>query len=443
MEPSMPSPRQDLSRAVPLPWKSYALGIYGMFVTCTATEPLFKLLGGLCAISGLAWIYLDIRAQRHYLDQVLQAFPMEDKSVALLEKLPKAWSEMAQENQTLKQQAEREDQLHRAILTNLRAGVLVFDGSRRLRMTNPAAKRLLGSSSRLAFQEDLPAVFREPESLRHLERAFEGQATEWILKRDPKVLTLRALPMADKEGILVTVDDITRQEALETTRQKFISNASHELKTPATSIRIAAENLEDGALVLPEGQPSLQSILRSVDRMSMLLHDISELSRIETGALVLQPESLCLGEFIQAVLEDLQGPASARGVALSAHLNGLENLQIQADPLRLQQILDNLLSNALKFSPRDSEVQLVLSKENGWLSWTVIDQGPGIPPTEAPRIFERFYRSPSARGIPGTGLGLSIVKHLAAQMEGEIGLESELGKGAKFTLKLPLTETAS
>jgi signal transduction histidine kinase len=438
---------QDLSRAIPVPWKAYILGILGMYTITTASELLFHGLGVLFILTGLGWLYIDARQKRTHLDQILQALPMEDKSFQLLQKLPKAWSEMAMENQALKAHAQREDLLHLAILNNLKAGVVVFSSNRWVRMFNPAAKRLLGSSSRLAVEEELPGIFREPESLRQLDRAFQGQVSEWTLRRDPRVLSLRAVPMTDPsgkgEGVLVTLDDITRQEALETTRQKFISNASHELKTPATSIRIASENLLDGEMVLPEGVPSLQSIIRSVDRMAMLLHDITELSRIETGALALQPVDMLLGNFVQGLLEDLQPQATARGVALSPHLEGLETMNIKADPLRLQQVLENLLSNALKFSPKGGEITLTIQKENGWLAWTVADQGPGIAPTESQRIFERFYRSPSARGIPGTGLGLSIVKHLTALMEGEIGVESDLGKGAKFTLRLPITETAS
>ncbi|HQL49363.1 MAG TPA: HAMP domain-containing sensor histidine kinase, partial [Holophaga sp.] len=244
-----------------------------------------------------------------------------------------------------------------------------------------------------------------------------------------------------RTGLLVTVEDVTRQEALETTRQKFISNASHELKSPTTGIRVAAENLLDGQLVLPEGESSLRTILRAVDRMTLLLNDIAELSRIETGALHLEPEPIALEAFQEDLLEDLQPQAAALGVRMTPMVpSALQGFTFQADPLRLHQLLGNLLSNALKFSPEGGTVVLSVEREGPWLRWRVRDEGPGIAPTEQARIFERFYRSPSARGVPGTGLGLAIVKHLAGLMNGEVAVSSELGRGSTFTLSLPLVE---
>jgi two-component system phosphate regulon sensor histidine kinase PhoR len=176
--------------------------------------------------------------------------------------------------------------------------------------------------------------------------------------------------------------------------------------------------------------------------MTLLLNDISELSRIETGALVLRPEELWMEGFIGSLLEDLRPQAAGRRIRLRTSLpEALKPFRFQADPLRLHQLLENLLSNAIKFSPEDSEVMLSVDREGSWLTWSVIDRGMGIAPSEAPRIFERFYRSPQARGVPGTGLGLSIVKHLSALMGGEIDLKSELGQGATFTLRIPTTET--
>ena len=117
-----------------------------------------------------------------------------------------------------------------------------------------------------------------------------------------------------------------------------------------------------------------------------------------------------------------------------------EAMWLKGDPFRLRQIVNNLMSNALKFSPEGGTVVLSVEREGPWLRWRVRDEGPGIAPTEQARIFERFYRSPSARGVPGTGLGLAIVKHLAGLMNGEVAVSSELGRGSTFTLSLPLVE---
>lgn len=351
-------------------------------------------------------------------------------------------SDLELENRSLKTLSRKEDQLRQGILANLREGVVLLDVHKEIRLYNPAAQLLLSSSSRLVLGGSLHGIFREPQTLRNIDMAYSGQEIEWNLRRDPRALRLRAIPFESADGgtsILLTLDDITRQEALETTRQKFISNASHELKTPVTSIRIATENLIDAGFVAPEGENNLKAILRSVDRMTMLLNDISELSRIETGALHLESLPIQIGAFLPQFLEEMRHQSEPRHITLKTELEaGLEQSVMEADPLRLHQLLENLLSNAFKFSPEGSEVILRLQSREPWLVWSVQDSGPGISESDAKRIFERFYRAPSTRGVPGTGLGLAIVKHLALLMGGEISLQSELGKGSTFTVKLPM-----
>ncbi len=351
-------------------------------------------------------------------------------------------SDLELENLSLKDLSRKEDHLRQGILANLREGVVLLGSDKEVRLYNPAAQLLLGASSHLTLGGSLHGIFREPQSLRHIEMAYSGTESEWSLRREPRALRLRAIPFESSDGsqsVLLTLDDITRQEALETTRQKFISNASHELKTPVTSIRIAAENLVDGSFVAPGGEGNVKAIFRSVDRMAMLLNDISELSRIETGALRLEPLPFQIGVFLPQLLEEAHHQADPRRIALKTAIEpGLDKMFLKADPLRLHQLLENLLSNAIKFSPEESEVVLRVQHHDPWLLWTVQDSGPGIGESDAKRIFERFYRAPSTRGVPGTGLGLAIVKHLALLMGGEVSMESELGKGSTFTVKLPM-----
>ncbi|MBS1766428.1 MAG: PAS domain-containing protein [Acidobacteria bacterium] len=404
------------------PLLSIALAMAGVGMLAFLPEPLNLLLGGPMLVLGLGLL----------LYQISRAESPQRRALRQLE----------DENLALRLRADREDQLRRGILASLREGVVVFGEDRRLLQANPAAALLLGSGSRLMEGAGLTEAFRDPESLAHLEAAFRGDAPEWTLRREPRVLRVRALPFQaglEARGVLITLDDVTRMEALETTRQKFISNASHELKTPVTAIRIAAENLQDGAAPGPEGEASLRSILRSVEKMTLLLNDISELSRIETGALILEPRPLAVGGFARELVEDLSAQGQAKGVSIHLNLGaGISSLTVDADPLRLHQLLENLLSNAVKFSPEGSEVELEVEREAGGLKWTVTDQGPGIPEAEQSRVFERFYRTASARAVPGTGLGLAIVKHLARLMGGEITLKSEAGKGAAFTFRMPL-----
>ncbi|MBS1785826.1 MAG: hypothetical protein JST24_10395 [Acidobacteria bacterium] len=404
------------------PLFSLALALAGGILAFLLPHPLKLLLGGSMLALGLGLL----------LYQLLRIESPHHRAMRWLE----------EENLQLRNRADREDQLRRGILASLREGVLVFGEDRRLLQANPAAILLLGSGSHLSGGAGLAEAFRDPESLARLEGAFGGAPAEWTLGREPRVLRVRALPFQaglEARGVLITLDDITRMEALETTRQKFLSNVSHELKTPVTAIHVAAENLQDGGSVGTEGESSLKSIFRSVEKMTLLLNDISELSRIETGALVLDPRLIRVAAFARELTEDVTVQARAKGVTLSLDLApDLETARIKADPLRLHQLLENLLSNAVKFSPEGSEVRLEATREGTRLRWVVSDQGPGIAESEQTRVFERFYRTASARAVPGTGLGLAIVKHLARLMGGEISLESEVGKGAAFTFKMPI-----
>lgn len=404
------------------PIAAIALACLGVWMMASLGQPLGLILGGPCFLTGAGLLL-----RQGFLHLGSEA---------------RVKSDLELENLSLKNLSRKEDHLRQGILVNLREGVVLLDSRKEVRLYNPAAQLLLSTSSRLTMGGSLHGIFREPETLRHIEQAYSGEETEWTLRREPRALHLRAIPFDSGDGgtsVLLTLDDITRQEALETTRQKFISNASHELKTPVTSIRIATENLMDGGFVAPAGENNLKAILRSVDRMTMLLNDISELSRIETGALRLESLPIQIGVFLPQLIEEMRHQAEPRRITLNAELEpSLEHKVMETDPLRLHQLLENLLSNAIKFSPEGSEVLLKVQSRGPWLLWVVQDSGPGIADSDAKRIFERFYRAPSTRGVPGTGLGLAIVKHLALLMGGEVSLQSELGKGSTFTVKLPL-----
>ncbi len=356
-----------------------------------------------------------------------------------IEDLPRAWFALERENDDLKMKAAREDRLLPGIMARLEEGVLLFGPAGVLEQFNPAAQRHLGLGAPLAKGMRQGEVFRDQEGADFIQKAFSGASCEWRITRVGRTLRVRAIPFAPRgpvSGVLLTLDDVTSQEALETTRQKFISNVSHELKTPVTAIRIAAENLQEEPLP-DSARGSAQSIMRSVDRLTLLLGDLSELSRIESGALHLAPVTLDLGAFLETLLRDFQPRAAACDVGLVVKVEPPEGATIQADPLRLHQVLENLLSNALKFSPAREQVELSVRVTSQGQIWEVRDQGPGIPEAEQGRIFERFYRAQAAKAKPGTGLGLAIVKHLCRLMGGEVAVESRPGEGATFRVILP------
>ncbi len=442
----MTSAPPDLSRRMVTPWLPLGLAMAGGALMAADIEPVLRTIGFLAAATGAVLLALGMRRHRDTMARLLAAIPLPEKGDELIRALPRAWQELERDNLRLRTEVEAEDQVRRHILANLRTGVVLLGMDHQIRLFNPAARSILGTSSHLGEGESLVSAFREPESLRNLQEAYGGAFMEWTLKRNPRTIRLRAVPFPapDAEGgswVLVTLDDVTHHEALETTRQKFISNASHELKTPVAGIRVALENLVDGGMVKPEGEPGLKSIERSLERMIMLLDDISELSRIETGALRLEPRPLILGEFLEEFLESVMPVARKRNVRVVPDPEpGTEGLTFRADPMRLGQLLENLVSNAVKFGPPDSEVRVAVRRQGDVLAWSVTDQGPGIGGQDLPRIFERFFRAPATRGVPGTGLGLSIVKHLALLMGGEVEVRSEPGHGATFTFLLPSAE---
>lgn len=356
-----------------------------------------------------------------------------------IEDLPRAWSALERENLDLKEKMVREDRLLPGIMARLEEGVILFGATGGLEQFNPAAQRHLGLGAPLAKGMAVGEVFRDTEGPGAVLRAYQGTPCEWRLARAGRTLRVRAIPFAPLgpvSGVLLTLDDVTSQDALETTRQKFISNVSHELKTPVTAISISAENLQEENLS-DSARASVESILRSVHRLTLLLGDLSELSRIESGALNLAPEHLDLVGFLDTLMRDLRPRYAACGVTLALDVDAPAGATILVDPLRLHQVIENLVSNAMKFSPPGGQVDLSVHLSSQGQTWEVRDQGPGIPEAEQGRIFERFYRAQAAKAKPGTGLGLAIVKHLCRLMGGEVMVESRPGEGATFRVMLP------
>ena len=240
------------------------------------------------------------------------------------------------------------------------------------------------------------------------------------------------------KGIVLVFHDITELKKLEQVRKDFVANVSHELKTPVTSIKGFAETLLDGAMNERETLHSfLQIIQKESDRLQSLIYDLLELSRIEREGFQLTIERVDLHQIVHDVLHTLEKNAAKKRISL-AYENGRSCI-IEGDRLRIQQILFNLVTNAISYTPPRGKVTVTLSEENDHVKLSVNDTGIGIEKEEIPRIFERFYRVDKARSrnSGGTGLGLAIVKHLVDAHKGDIVVDSELGKGSCFTVLLP------
>ncbi|HLP76108.1 MAG TPA: ATP-binding protein, partial [Candidatus Paceibacterota bacterium] len=238
-------------------------------------------------------------------------------------------------------------------------------------------------------------------------------------------------------GTILVFHDLTRLKQLERNREEFVANVSHELRTPLSLIKGYTETLLDGAKDNPENTTKfLQTIQRNSERLQFLIEDLLTISELESGRLKMNRQTIQLRPLVDKVLEDFEAKARERNVTLT---NEMPEFSAFADSERLQQVLGNLISNAIKYGRANGHITVRGTKTNGIVELCVQDDGPGIPADALERVFERFYRVDKARSREqgGTGLGLSIVKHIVLCHGGKIWAKSELGKGAAFHFTLP------
>lgn len=338
--------------------------------------------------------------------------------------------------------------LFEATLGGMREGLLVVDSDMRVVASNPAAHRLFNLTTGGGLDSRrLTELTRNPAIYSAFLDALQGKERSGVKveTHDPgrRVFDLRVVPLGvggrkNSAGAIGVFFDITQLEKLERVRQEFLSNVSHELRTPLTAILAFVETLEAGALDDPENSRRFLAIIRkSATRMNDLIADILELSAIEAGTVRVQAESIELAALANDVITSLAAQAAARRVSVQNNVS--HRTIVFADPRRLEQMLTNLVENAIKFNREGGEVTITCNNGDRTLI-RVQDSGEGIPAQHLERLFERFYRVDRARSrdLGGTGLGLAIVKHLARAHGGEVRVTSELGQGSVFEIDLPL-----
>lgn len=311
-----------------------------------------------------------------------------------------------------------------------------------VRFLNPAAARLLATGEsdfsgrpfiQLARDHELDALVREALTPGNV-------PTPRVVTFGPQRVPLRAVavPIVDGGGwaALLMLTDLTEVQRFDQARRDFVSNVSHELRTPLASIRALVETLQDGHAGGPETEAEfLRRIRQQTDRLTSLVNELLDLSRIESGAIILHPEPLRLGEIVAEAAGLLSTAALANGVTLRCP--PAASGPLEADRAALLRIVTNLLDNAIKYSPHGGLIEIDAG-DDGDVAWlSVRDQGEGIPPQDAARVFERFFKGDSARATAGSGLGLAIVKHLVRAHGGTVAVVSEPGHGATFTVRLP------
>ncbi len=302
---------------------------------------------------------------------------------------------------------------------------------------SPALHRLVEVASAADNAAD-----EAPEGAASPEGEFELSARGAPGAPRTRLIQARCRRLRDDQGLLVVADDVTEIRRLETIRRDFVANVSHELRTPVAVIRANAETLAAGGLGDAKRAPGfVAGIHRNAERLASLISDLLDLSRIESGRWAVDPMPLYVAPIAQRVAAALAPAAESRkssilmSIAASARALG--------DPRAIEQILANLVENALKHSPEGCTVELTAELRDGCLRIWVTDDGPGISTPHRDRVFERFYRvDPGrSRAVGGTGLGLSIVRHLAEAMSGAAGLEPREPHGCRFWLELPAAPT--
>ena len=328
-----------------------------------------------------------------------------------------------------------------AVLDTMADGVVLVRSEGRIEVMNGAAGALLGLKPEGARDRRFMEVVRDHDLRLLMTGALESRQQERgevELLNQRRFVSAIATPLAGSEstGVLLTLHDLTQMRQVETTRREFVSNVSHELRTPLSSVKALAEALENGALEDPDtAQDFVRRIHGEADRMSALVEELLELSRLESGQAALQLETVDVSALVRSEIEAFQLRAEAAGAVLKARLPAAPAL-VRGEREKLRQVLVNLLDNALKFTPNGGTVTAFVHTAAGGVEVSVQDTGAGIPAEHLPHVFERFYKVDRARRDGGTGLGLAIVRHIVEAHGGTARVESREGEGTKVSVML-------
>ncbi|WP_248930551.1 two-component system histidine kinase PnpS [Paenibacillus hamazuiensis] len=347
----------------------------------------------------------------------------------------------------------------KSVLENMISGVMMIDRDEKIVLLNRSAEDILGFSAQELLGKRFNEAKQQFEFTQLIRECIDSREhirdemifyfpTERILE-----INLSPISQADDEwaGVLIVLHDITAVRRLERMRSEFVANVSHELKTPIAAVKGFAETLLAGALNDKETARSfLQIIFDESERLNRLIGDILELSKIESRRIPMQFSPIHLQTFVSNCMKVMKTEARKKSIDLEMQVDA--ELYMEADEDRLRQILINLLSNGINYTPEGGRVRVRVEPagisdpgsgdpaEYDRLRFIISDTGIGIPKKDLPRIFERFYRVDKARSRSsgGTGLGLSIVKHLVELHKGTIRVESEVGMGTRFIIELPV-----
>ncbi|MDX1663090.1 MAG: ATP-binding protein [Candidatus Promineifilaceae bacterium] len=340
-----------------------------------------------------------------------------------------------------------EERARLAMVLDLMAdGVLIVDESGRVQLINPAAAELLETRTSEALGRTFAQVARHHQLIemwqRCLRTSTEQTETVEISHADLFLQVIMTPLGTGHPGSLIIIQNLTPIRRLETVRRDFISNISHELRTPLAALKAVVDTLRDAAVDDPEAaRYFLDRADYEVDALSQMVQELLELSRIESGKAPLRLEPTTVSHVVLPTLERLQPQIERQRLTVELDLPD-ELPPVLMDAGRIQQVMLNLVHNAIKFTPPQGTISVRARERDGMVEVQVRDTGPGIPPGDLDRIFERFYKTDRARSSGGTGLGLAIARHLVQAHGGEIWARSHSQGGSSFYFTLPIAESA-
>jgi len=341
-----------------------------------------------------------------------------------------------------------ENKLYTRLFQSIQEGVIIVNKNKEVLRINPTALRLLNLDPSISFEGHplIEVIWNYTLDEMTGQVIEKGDALSREISFDHlnnRILDVMVSPLFNERGeirgAIIVFTDVTEKKRLEKVRQDFISNVSHELKTPLTSIKAMVEVLlEGGAEDSKLRKDFLENINQEVDRLSKLVSDLLLLSRLESDKEFLNPVPTDFVTLINRAVSRFQPRAMKEGLVLSLDIRG-EIPPLRVDVNYMDQVISNLIDNAIKYTPSGGRIDIIVEDIGKGVKVSVKDTGIGIPKEDLPRIFERFYRGDKSRNLSlgGVGLGLSIVKHIIEAHGGSVGVESEIGKGSTFYFILP------
>jgi two-component system sensor histidine kinase VicK len=374
-------------------------------------------------------------------DQVLEV-----KSEDEIGNLTSTFNYMAQNLKSTLSEISSEKNKIETILNYMTDGVVAFNLKGEVIHSNPAASKILGDSDIERTFNEYAAEYGLSIKLEDILYLEDLSSKEFSISRDGKTIRLYFAVFTGEsknpDGIIAVLQDITEQQRLENMRKEFVANVSHELRTPLTSIKSYPETLLDGVLEDRETAERFLGIINSeADRMTRLVRDLLQLSKLGNQQMQWKFETISFEELVKDAVEKLRIEAESKGQKLQCYSIG-EIPDITADHDRIEQVVLNIVSNAIKYTPEAGSITVYIGKTHSEVYMKVADTGIGIPERDLPRIFERFYRVDKARSrqMGGTGLGLSIAKEIVEAHSGVISISSTEGRGTEVTIRLPFKQ---